>query len=159
MPLFHSKSAQSSSLRIRVGGIYVKDEHLLLVRHLKNNRSYWLLPGGGVEVGETLPHALERESLEECGIVTRTEQLLFVSEAIAPSAERHLLNMTFFGSILEGEPYLRETDGRIVEVAFVPKDELKSTLTLFPDFLEPLLAAWNSGFSVPPQYLGDLWRD
>jgi ADP-ribose pyrophosphatase YjhB (NUDIX family) len=159
MPLFPSNEVPPPTIRIRVGGVYVKDDCLLLVRHQKEGRSYWLLPGGGVESGETMPQALEREALEECGVVTRTKQLLFVSEAISASDGRHLVNMTFFGEILEGEPYLCEPDGRIVEVAYVDKAKLRDSFTLFPDFINPLLAVWDSGFSLPPQYLGNLWRN
>lgn len=158
MPLFSVTTPSSETIRIRVGGVYVKNDQILLVRHAKDGKSYWLLPGGGVEVGETLHQALERETFEECGIRTRTEQLLFVSEAIAPAGDRHLVNMTFLGQRLEGEPHLRETDGRIVEVAYVEKNRLCAEFTLFPDFAVLLIQAWDKNFTLAPQYLGNLWR-
>ena len=47
--------------RIRVSAILRRDSRLLLVRHEKQGREYWLLPGGGVGGGETLVAALKRE--------------------------------------------------------------------------------------------------
>ena len=39
----------------------------------------WEFPGGRVEEGETIPHALEREVFEETGITVRVESLVGVS--------------------------------------------------------------------------------
>ncbi|MGC4063214.1 MAG: NUDIX domain-containing protein [Polyangiaceae bacterium] len=152
-----SSSPVSSSIRIRVGGVYVRDEHILLVRHRKDGDAYWLLPGGGVEPGETLAQALERELQEECGVATRTEDLLFLSEAIAPDGARHIVNATFRGRLLQGEPFLRERGDRIDEVAWISRGHLEG-LRLFPDFARQLITAWDEGFRASSTYLGNLWR-
>ena len=52
---------KKKALRIRVGSIIIKDEKILLIAHKKNNHIYWLIPGGGVNFGETLEDALKRE--------------------------------------------------------------------------------------------------
>ncbi len=57
---------------VGVGAIIV-DEHgrLFLARRgpaAKNERGLWEFPGGAVEFGETLAHALSREAREEYGI-------------------------------------------------------------------------------------------
>ncbi|MFP4173447.1 MAG: NUDIX domain-containing protein, partial [Candidatus Hydrogenedentota bacterium] len=54
--------------RIRVAAIAVRDGAILLVRHEKHGERYWLLPGGGVDFGETLTEALAREVREETGL-------------------------------------------------------------------------------------------
>ncbi len=153
-----SEPAPARVIRLRVAGIYVRGEELLLVAHQKHGRKYWLLPGGGVEYGESLTEALEREVAEECGIVTLAERLLFVNEGRAPDGSRHVMSFTFFGSVLSGEPHRHETLGPIVEVAWVPRDRLHQ-VTLYPNLKRQILHDWAHGFDQPTRYLGNLWED
>lgn len=54
--------------RPRACGALVQNEAILMVRHVETTRSYWTLPGGGVEAGETLAEAAVREVFEETGL-------------------------------------------------------------------------------------------
>jgi ADP-ribose pyrophosphatase YjhB (NUDIX family) len=144
-------------IRIRVGGVFIQGQSILLVRHQKGGRSYWLLPGGGVEYGEGLAEALEREMQEECGLAVRVKGLLFVNESLPPDRHRHIVNLTFLGEVLSGEAHLNEDDGVLAEVAWVPRSELPG-LTFFPNFKQRLLEAWDSGFTLPAADLGNLWE-
>ena len=52
-----------------VGAVVRKDDAVLLIRRGKPPRmGEWSIPGGAVEVGETLQQAVQREVREECGI-------------------------------------------------------------------------------------------
>ena len=46
------------TIRIRIGILIVSDGKVLLIEHIKNGRSYWLIPGGGLEYG-TVPFLVE----------------------------------------------------------------------------------------------------
>lgn len=63
-------SGADPDARIRVGakGIVVRDGHVLLLRERRPDGStFWTLPGGGVEAGESLSRGLRREFREELG--------------------------------------------------------------------------------------------
>ena len=55
-------------VRVSVRGILIQDDQLLVIHQIKNDREYYVIPGGGVEDYETLVQALKREMLEEVGI-------------------------------------------------------------------------------------------
>jgi len=58
--------------RIAVGALVIRDETVLLVkRGQAPSRGKWAIPGGSVELGETLQQAAEREILEETGVRIR----------------------------------------------------------------------------------------
>ena len=73
--------------RIRVSAILRRESRILLVRHEKAGREYWLLPGGGVSAGETLLEAMRRELAEEVGLDSDLplEGPVALAESIAPA--------------------------------------------------------------------------
>jgi 8-oxo-dGTP diphosphatase len=79
---------------IRVGAVVARgDGALLVVRHQKPDRDpYWVLPGGRLEPGETIPECAEREISEETGLSARFSGVLYVSEFL--SEGRHTVEIT-----------------------------------------------------------------
>jgi ADP-ribose pyrophosphatase YjhB (NUDIX family) len=72
-------------LRIRVNGLLVEDEKILMVRHqMAKNRSFWNLPGGGMHYGSDAIENLKREFLEEAGLDIKVGDFLFVHEFLEP---------------------------------------------------------------------------
>ncbi|MGC9330117.1 MAG: NUDIX domain-containing protein, partial [Candidatus Hinthialibacter sp.] len=90
-------------IRNRAAVIIEQEGKILLVQHEKYGRTYWLIPGGGVEYGETLTEAAQRELMEECSLDVRIGDLLFISETIPPDHHRHVINYYFEGEIVGGE--------------------------------------------------------
>lgn len=148
----------SGAVRVRIAGVFTRGDEILLVNHVRGPESYWLLPGGGLDYGETMAAALEREMMEECAVRTRAGRLLFMAESLPPDRHRHIVNVTLLGDLLEGEPRLNESGGRLKGVAWKRRSELAG-LPFFPDFKAEILRHWDSGFSLGATSLGNLWRD
>jgi ADP-ribose pyrophosphatase len=71
-----------------VGAVVVHAGAALLVRRGKEPlRGRWVVPGGTVELGETLEEAVVREVLEETGIAVRPLEVMKVFDAIERDAE------------------------------------------------------------------------
>ena len=61
----------------RVCGAIIKGDSILMVFHRHDGRSYWTLPGGGVEAGESAQQATVREVEEETSLHSQVSKYLF----------------------------------------------------------------------------------
>ena len=144
--------------RIRVAAIIMRGRSILLARHERDGTSYWLLPGGGVDYGETLEAALVRELKEEASLDIRVQRLVLVNDSIPPDQHRHIVNVCFTAEIIGGKLAVGQDDTRLVDMKFVSIARLPR-LTFYPDIRETLVRSLDEDFSNAPGYLGNLWRD
>ena len=145
--------------RIRVSAILRREGRVLLCRHEKRGTAYWLLPGGGVQIGETLAEALQRELLEECGIDEKLpiEGPVCVVDSISPERalhQKHVVHI-IFASYLGGRSLEAVTsqDAAVRGHRLFGRDELTG-LPLHPP-IQRFLERWQPG--DPTVYLGALW--
>jgi len=61
----------------RVRAVIIQDGKLLTIKRVKNNETYFVLPGGGVESGEDGKLALVRECLEEVNVKVIVGDLIY----------------------------------------------------------------------------------
>lgn len=135
------------------------DDELLLIKQGSHASPRWMLPGGGVEGGESLQDALTRELREEIGLRgANVQDPVAIVESIAPDEHpsgRHLLHVIFEVLLPDGlEPHdlsLGDPDVRGMQTF------TRSRLLHVP--LHPPIAAWLSAWhrGAPFAYFGPLW--
>ena len=136
-------------------------DRILLCRHEKGGRHYWLLPGGGVNSGESLYDALQRELAEEVGVVGPDDELpvegpVAIVDSISPdrSVGKHVVHIIFAGDL-----GARSLEAVTSQDAAVRGHRLFGVQDLDGIVLHPpiqrFLRRWQPG--DPVVYLGALW--
>ena len=138
--------------RIRVSGILKKDDKILFVKHRKKGEEYYLLPGGGVDFGETFEIALKREFLEEVNINISVDKLCIISEGVDPKGEKHIINLVFIVDYVSGEIVLPDEE-RIVGIEYLEVTNLNNYI-IYPNIKKELKK--NSFDNI--SYLGNIWE-
>ena len=138
--------------RIRVSGILKKDNEILFVKHRKNKKEYYLLPGGGVDFGESFEAALKREFMEEVNIEIKVKDLVFVSEGIDPKGEKHIISMVFLVEYVQGDIRIPEEE-RIIGYEYLSPKKIKENL-IYPNIKKELILGQFDRI----KYLGNIWE-
>ena len=89
--------------KVRATAVLIENGHILLTEQKVSeslSRS-WSLPGGGLEIGETLEQCIIREMKEETGLDVAVERLLYVCDRIMD--HRHIVHITFAVRRVGGE--------------------------------------------------------
>ncbi len=73
--------------RVAVGAVvFHEDKVLLVLRGQAPAKGLWAIPGGSVELGETLQAAAEREVMEETGLQVRAGEVVHTFDGIQRDA-------------------------------------------------------------------------
>jgi 8-oxo-dGTP diphosphatase len=120
---------------VGVGGVVIDNGRALLIRRASEPlRGEWSIPGGMLELGETLEQGVARELLEETGLQVRVLELIEVFERIvyAPNGERagrgdperprfHYVIVDYLCERISGE-HAAASD--VTDVVFADEDDL-----------------------------------
>lgn len=125
------ESKFGNHLRSRVNGVLIKEDKILMIKHLMSEkREFWSVPGGGMNFGQSAPDNLKREFLEETSLEIEVEDYLFVHEYLEPPlhAMEHFFSVRVTGGLLElgHDPELDGGEQVLGEVRWMNLEELHS---------------------------------
>ncbi len=94
---------------VAVGAVVIHQNRVLLVRRGRQPaKGDWAIPGGRVELGESMQAAAAREVLEETGVSIQPGELIYHFETIQPDQKGkirfHYVIFDFMAAYLTGEP-------------------------------------------------------
>ena len=147
--------------RIRVSAILRWRGRILLIRHEKAGGETWLLPGGGVQLGESLVSALQRELQEETGLFSEGMEVplegpVAIVDSIAPHStptRKHVVHVIFAADVTGSlEEVASQDDAVRGHRAFLMRE--LGSITLHPP-IHRFLQRWQPG--DPAVYLGEMW--
>jgi 8-oxo-dGTP diphosphatase len=107
---------------VGVGAIILREDQVLLVqRGREPSYGKWSIPGGLVELGESLQEAIVREVREEVGLEVRVRDLVVALDRVIPDQEGrieyHYILLDFLCECNGGNP---SPASDVLDCAFVP---------------------------------------
>jgi ADP-ribose pyrophosphatase YjhB (NUDIX family) len=123
-------------MRISAKGFFFDDRgRVLLIKGLHRDKNdgqeYWATPGGGVEEGENLKQAAEREFLEETGYNGQADKIVFVQD-YTNYWQKRSFEVFFSGKVLKKDANVKPDH----ESKFFSEEEFKKIIFL-PEDINP----------------------
>ena len=126
-----------------IGGVRViifdDKKRILLVKQIHEGRDIWMVPGGGIEDGESAAQAAVREVREETGLDIEVLRMIWHVEEVSERGQRFV---NFFTARLTGgtlelgaDPEFDEDHQVLREDRFMTRDEVQNIENIYPEYL------------------------
>ncbi len=116
---------------VGVGAFILNDnnEVLLQKRAVPAEKDHWCIPGGRLELFETLENAVIRETKEETDLDIEVLKIMGVCNHIIKEEEAHWVATSYLCKIKNGEPKIMEPD-KASDMKWFSLDKLPEKLTI-----------------------------
>ncbi|MDR8389796.1 NUDIX hydrolase [Aliifodinibius sp. S!AR15-10] len=134
------ESTYRERLRIRVNGLLIDDEAMLMVklRSPVTDSGIWMPPGGGLKYGETMEACLAREFREETGLRIEVGALRHINEFLNPpfhAVEFYFEVTAAGGELALGNDPEHTSDSQLLQkLKFIELEEF-SSYPIMPEYL------------------------
>jgi ADP-ribose pyrophosphatase YjhB (NUDIX family) len=118
-------------IKVRASAILFKDNKLIITKHdVPNYGVYYLIPGGGIEHGESPQEAIIREVKEECGVDVNVEKLVFYKSGYSDTDD--YLDFIFLCKITNGDLKIDESEKSVKAIELISNEEDLRKIKFFP---------------------------
>ena len=116
---------------VGVGAFIINDKNELLLqkRAVPAEKDHWCIPGGRLEMFETLEHAVIRETKEETDLDIKVIKLMGICDHIIKEENAHWVATSYLCKIEEGTPKIMEPE-KASDMKWFNLDELPEKLTI-----------------------------
>ncbi|MCH1639820.1 NUDIX domain-containing protein [Paenibacillus timonensis] len=127
------KTTETAVPRLGVGAVIRNDrgEILMVLRNREPEKGTWSIPGGKIDLYETMEHGVMREIKEEVNLDIEVTGVLCTAEAIRPEKTEHWVSVIYEAAIVGGELRNMEEGGAIGAMEWFPLNRLPDKLASF----------------------------
>ena len=138
--------------------VVVRGRELLLIRQRRGAETWWELPGGYLEAGESLDASAARETAEESGVPVLVGQIAFTLLWRDPRRERANVLVAFEATPIGTDWTLQPQHDENIDAAEFKDFDPLDVETVHPIYREPV-RHWLANFpheGPPPHFVCDI---
>ncbi len=137
--------------RVAAGAVVIhQDKVLLVLRGQDPNKGVWAIPGGRIELGESLQAAAEREVLEETGLRVQAGEIIYTFDRIeydaAGKVKYHFVIIDMLAQALDPTQTLIPADD-VVDAGWFTRADIETSNLPVSDITLALLQKIMNGQS------------
>ncbi|NUU60884.1 NUDIX domain-containing protein [Paenibacillus agri] len=134
-----------NSFSISAGGVCIRNDKVLLVKvGYGSNSGMWMIPGGFVELGESIEEAAIREVSEETGLETEIVRLVCVRSGTQEREDGIQSSLYVIFEVMYKSGILKKDDQEIVEIKYWDIDDVMISNEVIELSKEIIKATWET---------------
>lgn len=148
-------------IKPRAAAVIPRGNSIVLVKHEKEGRGYWVPPGGAIEPSEKIKDAAAREVKEETNLSVTVKDMLYYQDFMRP--KEHVLEFFFLCEIQSGklslgkDPEDEREKPMLRDVKYASVEDIRDMNILPKALKRRLLEDLPSGFDLSsPVYLNEV---